>query len=302
MSFLKCISEAKGHADRVWCAAWHPNGKLLATCGGDKTVKLWAQEKTYSNNNNDTNNTKGTKDSMNNGNEVWVCVRTLDGAHTRTIRSVAWSPCGKYIATASFDNTTCIWERIGDGDYDLMATLEGHESEVKCATWSKSGTLLATCSRDKSVWVWEVEQDDEFECLSVVHGHTQDVKMCKFHPTQNVLVSCSYDDTIKLYAEEDDDWVDLCTLTGHKSTVWAIDFDKTGDKMVSVSDDTSIKIWQAVYPGNPDGIEVPGGLFTYTCQATLNLHSRSIYTVAWCPLTGLIATGGGDDYIYVLEE
>lgn len=35
-----------GHADRAWALAWNPNpgagaGPVLASCGGDKTVRIW---------------------------------------------------------------------------------------------------------------------------------------------------------------------------------------------------------------------------------------------------------------------
>jgi cytosolic iron-sulfur protein assembly protein CIAO1 len=43
--------------------------------------------------------------------------------HNRTVRSCAWSPNGKLLATANFDSTTAIWEYTG-GDFDCVTTLE----------------------------------------------------------------------------------------------------------------------------------------------------------------------------------
>ena len=31
----------EGHKDWISCISFHPNGILLATCGGDASIKLW---------------------------------------------------------------------------------------------------------------------------------------------------------------------------------------------------------------------------------------------------------------------
>lgn len=125
-----------GHQDRVWQAVWHPSKTILATCSGDKTVRLWAP-------------------ASHSDLSSWQCIHTLEHGHKRTIRSLAWSPSGNEIATASFDATTGIWEYDSrENDWECVATLEGHENEVKSVAWS-AGQLLATCSRDKTVWIWE---------------------------------------------------------------------------------------------------------------------------------------------------
>ncbi|ONM52648.1 Protein CIA1 [Zea mays] len=99
------------------------------------------------------------------------------------------------------------------------------------------------------VWIWEVLPGNEFECVSVLPGHTQDVKMVQWHPILDILVSVSYDNSIRVWAGDgDDEWHCVQTLTeanncGHSSTVWALSFNLKGDRMVTCSDDQTLKIW-----------------------------------------------------------
>lgn len=272
------VAVLEGHDDRVWTASWSPSGNLLASCSGDKTIRIWGKE-----------------------NEKWICKSVLEEGHSRTVRSVAWSPCGNYLASASFDGTTSIWNR-SSGEFECIATLEGHENEVKSVCWNTSGSLIATCSRDKSVWIWEVE-DDDFECVSVLNRHTQDVKRVLWHPSKEILASCSYDDTINMYKEDDDDWTSFATLKGHSSTVWAISFDKTGDRLVSASDDKTLKIWQCFYPGNKEGTMTTGNDPAWKSVCTLSgYHKRTVYDVDWSSETGLIVSGSADDSIKIFKE
>lgn len=212
----------------------------------------------------------------------------LSDCHSRTIRDIAWSLDGHYLASASFDASVAIWDKKS-GEFECNSTLEGHENEVKSVVWSAAGNL-ATCSRDKSVWVWEVT-DDEFECAAVLNLHTQDVKKVVWHPNEEILASASYDNSIKLYKEDpsDNDWISFATLNSHSSTVWSIAFDKNGDRLASCSDDCTVKIWQEYKPGNQEGIETIDGNPTWKCVCTLSgFHGRAIYDISWCKLTGKI--------------
>ena len=75
-------------------------------------------------------------------------------------------------------------------------------------------------------------------------SHSQDVKHVLWHPNKNALFSSSYDNTIKISVQDDDDWTSTSTLESHESTVWSCDFNKEGTKLISCSDDKTLKLWE----------------------------------------------------------
>lgn len=146
---LKEIQKLEGHTDRVWSLAWNPaTGDsgiplVFASCSGDKTVRIWEQNltshlwscKVFSLLN--FNHRKIQFYSILVIEENCSCISfsliikccenemqaVLEDTHTRTVRSCAWSPSGKLLATASFDATTAIYEDVG-GDFECVSTLE----------------------------------------------------------------------------------------------------------------------------------------------------------------------------------
>jgi WD40 repeat protein len=277
---MELVSTLSGHVGRAWNVKWHPTGSMLASCGEDKSIRLWAGK---------------DKD--------WSAKAVLEDGHEKSIREVSWSPCGKYLASAGFDATTAIWDNIS-GEFECNATLEGHENEVKSVSWSPSGAYLATCSRDKSVWVWELE-GEEYECAAVLSAHSQDVKRVVWHPQADLIASASYDNTVKMFKEDpvDNEWTNFATLKSHESTVWSLCFDSTGSRLASCSDDRTLKIWKEYLPGNPEGVATDGDDPSWKCVCTLGgYHLRTIYDVAWSHHNNLIATACADNAIRIFRE
>jgi WD40 repeat protein len=70
--------------------------------------------------------------------------------------SVAFSPDGKTIASASRDNTVKLWNLKGQE----LQTLKGHSSSVNGVAFSPDGKTIASASRDNTVILWNLNLDD----------------------------------------------------------------------------------------------------------------------------------------------
>jgi transcription initiation factor TFIID subunit 5 len=86
-----------------------------------------------------------------------VCVRIFTG-HLGGINTVAVSPDGTTMASASDDHLIKLWDLASGG---LIKTFVGHEGNVTSLEFSKNGTLLASSGEDDSVRLWDTKSDQE---------------------------------------------------------------------------------------------------------------------------------------------
>ncbi|VDK52168.1 unnamed protein product [Anisakis simplex] len=289
-----------GITNRAWCVRWNHKGGVLASCGDDKNIKLW---------------------KLTEGAPPYVKYSsTLSGSHSRTIRSVAFSPSDQMLASCGFDAAIVLYELI-DNEYTEVGKLEGHENEVKCCAFSPSGEFLASCSRDKSVWFWQLDEDEDFQVASILQPHTQDVKFVVWHPNEELLVSCSYDCSIKFFKYDGDDWITQQKIdSAHGSTVWSADFSADGESLVTVGGDSVIKHFEAAdfviekllltFDNlSPDcqiwereKRNMPITSSHWHCVCSYKADTRwPLYTVSWNHFNNIIAVGGGDQNLRLLR-
>ncbi len=76
--------------------------------------------------------------------------------HTGPVFSAPLSPDGKFVVTASGDETVRVWEAASGQKVARMA----HEDEVRAVAFSPDGKWLATGSVDNTARVWLVWPED----------------------------------------------------------------------------------------------------------------------------------------------
>jgi WD40 repeat protein len=210
--------------------------------------------------------------------------------HTQSITTVAWSPDGNVLATASLDRVIRLWTPTGT----LLQTLTGHEDGILSLDFSPDGSTLASAGADRTVRLWSLTSGT---ANAVLTAHQDWVYGVKFRPDGQGLASCGVDCTVRLWSLEGqalqsiqhpDTIVDvafspdgasiasacvdqkirlwtidgdlLATWEGHTDPVTAVEFNQAGDRLASASLDGTLRLWEMasgtsqVFQGHQDGV------------------------------------------------
>ncbi|KYR03094.1 hypothetical protein DLAC_00586 [Tieghemostelium lacteum] len=80
---------------------------------------------------------------------------TLKG-HQSSVYTCKFSPCGKYLASGSFDKSVKVWDVYNQSN---LATFHEHNVNVSELAWNNASTEILSGSYDKSVKLWDLQSN-----------------------------------------------------------------------------------------------------------------------------------------------
>jgi len=99
------------------------------------------------------------------------CKQTLKG-HNGAVYSVLFSPCGKYIASGSFDKSVRVWDSATG---QQLALMQDHQLSVSDVSWSHDSQQILSGSLDHSAKIWDAETSKLLSSHDIA-GFTQTVE------------------------------------------------------------------------------------------------------------------------------
>jgi WD40 repeat protein/actin-like ATPase involved in cell morphogenesis len=207
--------------------------------------------------------------------ENFALAHTLSG-HSDEVRSVAFSPDGRFLASGSSDFTVKGWNvRTGQS----AGTLSGHMGRVNSVAFSSDGQLLASGGFDKTIRVWKLPNGEPFHTLN----HSAWVFSIAMGRDGNILASGGADKEIKLWNLETGE--SIRTLAGHSHWVLSVALSPDGQYLVSGGADKTVKVWS-----------LKSGELLHTFE-----HPDWVRSVAIDPDGRLIISGSEDGAVKVWE-
>ncbi|KPP71202.1 hypothetical protein Z043_109906, partial [Scleropages formosus] len=220
----------QAHCANVTCLDFSSNGKYLASCARDHTVRIWS-----------------TKDFLDRDHRR-LCA-DVERDHATLVR---FSPDSRaFIAWLANGETVRVF-RIGkqdDGSFVFEASpndfpRQPKENIVNIGV-AETGNFIMTAFSDTTILIWDLKG----EVLATINTNQVALSYASISPCGRFVASCGLTRDVKVWevcfgeSGEFREVVRAFDLKGHSTNVYAFAFSEDSCRMVTVSKDGTWKLW-----------------------------------------------------------
>ncbi|CCK69778.1 chromatin-silencing transcriptional regulator TUP1 KNAG_0D00250 [Huiozyma naganishii CBS 8797] len=210
------------------------------------------------------------------------------------IRSVCFSPDGKFLATGAEDRLIRIWDLA---QQKIVMVLQGHDQDVYSLDYFPSGDKLVSGSGDRTVRIWDLKTGQCSLTLSIEDG----VTTVAVSPGDGKYIAAgSLDRAVRVWDSETGFLVERLDSenelgTGHRDSVYSVVFTRDGNKVVSSSLDRSVKLWNLRgYNEKENAADNNKSQSSVVCEVTYIGHKDFVLSVTTTANDEFVLSGSKD--------
>ncbi|CCA75681.1 hypothetical protein PIIN_09671 [Serendipita indica DSM 11827] len=261
-TYPRLPSTLQGHQSAVTAVGFSPDGSSIVSGSKDTTIRLWDTET---------------------GQPLGEPFR----GHQQGVTAVEFSPDGSRIVSASHDATIWLWNP--DSGQPLGEPLPGHQGPVYAVGFSPDGSQIVSGSFDGTIRLWDADTGQPLG--ETYRAHSMPIESVGFLPDGLRIVFSEWGETIRLWnvdtgqplgepLQGHEGWPVGEPIRGHRKPVTSIRFSPDGSRIVSGSEDHTLRLWNA-HTGQSLGKPLQG-------------HEEWVQAVDFSP-DGLRIVSGSDD-------
>lgn len=198
------------------------------------------------------------------------------GGHMAKIKSVLFTPDGKYLVSAGDDKVIRIWDwRAGKTVRTIRGEIgRGPAGQIHALALSPDGRWLASAGRmpNNEIRLFDFASG---ELVGLLRGHSGPVNALAFSPDGTKLISGAGIGDLSAIVWDVANKAPLSRFVGHSAPIYAVSFTLDGERAVTGSDDKTLRLWN-VHNGSS--------------LLTLTGHNAQVFAVAVSRNDGSIAS------------
>jgi len=125
----QCLLRYVNHSHAVEDVAWAPNGRCIASCSLDHSVRIW---------------------DANSGSDRWIWETKRAGL----VHTLAWSRDARYLACGTGRGNMHVWDTLREHQVYIC---RGHQGAINSVAWSRDGQRIASAGSDGTVRIWRAQ-------------------------------------------------------------------------------------------------------------------------------------------------
>ena len=246
---LKTLSS---HGRDVNAVAFSRDDTLLASGGGDHTVRLWsvgAQELLHTIEHGEWVNDVAFAPSgqavasvaRDGATKIWnVKTGQLYGSiqtHAKNATSVTFSPDGSRVASGGGEGVIRVFNLR---EKKMEGAFNGHNGWVWHLVYTSIGDRLLSAGADHVARVWRLGSKEK---PIIFEGHKEEVLYASFSPDNRFVVTSAKDGTVNFW--ESESGRQIYSIQAHEGAVNAVNFSPDGIHLATSGADKTIRIWEA---------------------------------------------------------